>query len=204
MNTSPECRGCGAIGVQTFLSLGDTPLANGLLLADQLHQPEPKYPLDVALCPNCSLVQLLYSVPPHQMFRDYVYFSSFSDSVLAHARQLAAKMIERRGLGKDSLVVEAASNDGYLLRNYVAAGIPVLGIEPALNIAEVARKQHGVPTISEFFGSSLAKELASKQRADLFHAHNVLAHVPDLNGFIAGIRMLLKDDGWAVIEGALC
>ena len=196
-----ECRACGKDGLRPFLSLGSTPLANGLLRAEQLEATEPTYPLDVAFCPHCSLAQLLQTVPPEQLFLDYVYFSSFSDSMLAHARQLAGQMVQRRRLGKGSLVVEAASNDGYLLRNYLEAGVDVLGIEPARNVAAVARQRHGVPTLAEFFGRGLAERLAGEgKRADLFHAHNVLAHVPDLNGFVAGIRALLKDDGWAVIE----
>jgi hypothetical protein len=201
MTTTPECRACGQPGLKPFLSLGQTPLANGLLRADQLDALEPTYPLDVGFCPHCSLVQLLESVPPEQLFLDYVYFSSFSDAMLSHARQLAGQMTERLHLDRNSLVVEAASNDGYLLRNYRDAGVPVLGIEPARNIAAVAQDQNGIPTVSEFFGKELADTLvADGKRADLFHAHNVLAHVPDLNGFVAGIRALLKDDGWAVIE----
>ena len=202
MNTElPSCRSCQQDGLRTFLSLGRTPLANALLTADELNCPEATYPLDLAFCPNCFLVQITETVPPDQLFRDYLYFSSFSDTMLRHARDLTGQLVARRKLGSDSLVVEAASNDGYLLQYYRQAGVPVLGIEPARNIAQVARERQGVPTLEEFFTSNLAKRLAANgQRADVFHAHNVLAHVADLNGFVDGVRRLLKDDGVAVIE----
>jgi SAM-dependent methyltransferase len=182
------------------LSLGRTPLANALLTRDQLGRPEPTYQLDLAFCPQCSLVQLEQTVPPEQIFREYAYFSSFSDAMLRHGADLARRLIAERKLDETSLVIEAASNDGYLLKNYLRAGIPVLGIEPARNVARVAREEHGIPTVSEFFGRELANSLAENQRASVFHAHNVLAHVPDLNGFVAGIKTVLRDDGVAVIE----
>ncbi len=202
MNTElPRCRSCQQDGLRTFLSLGQTPLANALLTADDLNCPETTYPLDLAFCPNCLLVQITETVPPDQLFRDYLYFSSFSDTMLRHARNLAGQLVTRRKLAPDSLVVEAASNDGYLLQYYRQAGVPVLGIEPARNIAQVARERQGVPTLEEFFTSELAERLAANgQRADVFHAHNVLAHVADLNGFVRGIQQLLKDDGVAIIE----
>jgi SAM-dependent methyltransferase len=195
------CRSCGRRGLGQVLSLGRTPLANGLLTAEQLGQPEPTYPLDLAFCPHCALVQITESVPPEKLFRDYVYFSSFSDTMVRHARDLALRLVASRGLGAGSLVVEAASNDGYLLRHYKEAGVPVLGVEPAGNVARVARERHGIPTLCEFFGRDLGARLRDEGRlADVFHANNVLAHVPDLNGFVEGIRLLLRDDGVAVIE----
>lgn len=176
------------------------PLANALLSEEQLGQPEPTYPLELAFCPGCTLVQITETVPPEILFRDYAYFSSFSDTMLAHARGLVARLIQERGLSGDSLVVEAASNDGYLLQFYRQAGVRVLGIEPARNIADAA-VQRGIPTRCEFFGLELAQSLAAQdRRADVIHAHNVLAHVADLNGFVAGMRTLLKRGGVAVIE----
>jgi SAM-dependent methyltransferase len=146
-------------------------------------------------------VQITVSVSPEDIFREYLYFSSFSDTMLRHSEALAARLVGARGLGRESLVVEAASNDGYLLQYYQRAGVPVLGIEPARNVAEVAERERGVPTLCEFFGVELARGLAaSGRRADVFHANNVLAHVPDLNGFVGGIAALLKPGGVAVIE----
>jgi SAM-dependent methyltransferase len=194
------CRSCAATGLRLVLSLGTTPLANGLVSPDQVGLPEPRFPLDLAFCPSCSLLQITETVPPELLFREYYYFSSFSDAMLAHARALANDLIARRQLGPDSFIVEAASNDGYLLQHYRAAGVPVLGVEPAQNVARAA-VERGVPTVCAFFGRELGHRLAAEgSRADVFHAHNVLAHVPDLNGFVAGIRAVLKDDGIAVIE----
>ncbi len=184
----------------TILSLGSTPLANALLTEEQLDQCEPTFPLELVLCPCCALVQITETVPPEQLFRDYAYFSSFSETMLRHSRALAEQLIAARRLNGDSLVVEAASNDGYLLQYYQAARIGVLGIEPARNIARVA-EQRGLRTLTEFFDDKLSRQLAAGgQRADIFHANNVLAHVADLNGFVRGIQILLKDDGVAVIE----
>jgi len=177
------------------------PLANALLTAEQLHQPEPTYPLDVAFCPHCALVQITETVPPDVLFREYLYFSSFSDTMLRHARELVGGLLAGRKLGRDSLAVEVASNDGYLLQYYKQAGVPVLGIEPARNVAQVAEAERGIPTLCEFFGEALARQLRTQdRRADIIHAHNVLAHVADLNGFVRGLGLLLKDDGVAVIE----
>jgi SAM-dependent methyltransferase len=196
----PACRSCGAGELELVLSLGRTPLANALLTREQLSQPEPHYPLDLAFCRSCALVQITETVPPAELFSEYLYFSSFSDTMLRHARSLVTSLIAERQLGPRSLVIEVASNDGYLLQYYQQAGVPVLGIEPAANIASEAEKR-GVPTIVEFFGQELAGQLRAKgQRADVIHAHNVLAHVADLNGFVEGIKILLKDDGVAVIE----
>ena len=196
----PSCRSCGEDGLKKVLSLGNTPLANALLCKDQLSDPEPTFPLDLVLCGHCRLVQITETVPPEQLFRDYAYFSSFSDTMLLHARDAATKIQQTRNLDSSALVVEVASNDGYLLQNYQEAGIPVLGIEPAENIAKVAQ-QRGVTTLCEFFTERLARELASQDRlADVIHANNVLAHVADLNGFVAGLGILLKSDGVAVVE----
>jgi hypothetical protein len=202
MTRGSVCSSCGCPDLKPFLTLGRTPLANGLLRADQLAGPEPTYPLDLAFCPECTLVQLLESVPPEQLFREYPYFSSFSDTMLRHAEQLAGRMIAERTLGPNSLVVEAASNDGYLLQYYKHAGIPVLGIEPAYNVAKIARERHGIPTREEFFTDEYAQQLVREgRRAAVFHGHNVLAHVPDLNGFIRGIRAILDEStGVAIIE----
>jgi SAM-dependent methyltransferase len=196
----PACRSCGAKELELVLSLGRTPLANALLTQEQLTQPERRYPLDLAFCPSCTLVQITETVPPADLFSEYLYFSSFSDTMLRHAQSLVLRLIAERQLGPRSLVVEVASNDGYLLQYYQQAGVPVLGIEPAANIASEAEKR-GVPTMVEFFGQQLAGQLRARgQRADVIHAHNVLAHVADLNGFVEGIKILLKDDGVAVIE----
>jgi len=201
MSTSLQCRSCGQEDLELILSLGDTPLANSLVTAEQLNQPEPTYPLDLAFCPGCSLVQITETVPPENLFREYLYFSSFSDTMLRHASQIVQRLLASRKLGPQSLAVEIASNDGYLLQYYLSAGVPVLGIEPAINIARVAQEEKGIRTLCQFFGSATARELAaSGERADVIHANNVLAHVPDLNGFARGVRMLLKDDGLAVIE----
>ena len=195
------CRICGQIGLNPVLSLGNTPLANALLREDELAAPEAKWPLDLAWCPTCTLVQITETVPPEKLFRDYAYFSSFSDTMVAHARSIADRLRETRDLDSGSLVVEIASNDGYLLQWYHRAGVPVLGIEPARNIAQVAESERGVRTISEFFGPELARQLVHDgQRADVIHANNVLAHVADLNGVVAGFATLLKPEGVVVVE----
>lgn len=200
-NTSATCRSCGETDLKTILSLGKTPLANSLLTPEQLEQAEPTYPLDLALCPSCALVQITETVAPEKLFREYLYFSSFSDTMLRHARELVSYLLERCDLDETSLAVEIASNDGYLLQYYKEAGVPVLGIEPAINIARVAEEERGVRTIAEFFGEPLARQLISLgEQADIIHANNVLAHVADLNGFVRGIQLLLKNDGMAVIE----
>ncbi len=196
-----RCRSCGGDGLHLILSLGETPLADGLLTADDLDEPEPRYPLNVVFCEECSLVQLRETVDPEVVFGDdYPYYSSFSDALLEHSRLNAERLIAERGLDEGSLVMELASNDGYLLRNFVQAGIPVLGIDPVPGPAEAAKKV-GVPTLAEFFGQSLADRLVTEgKRADVVIANNVLAHVADTNGFVGGIATLLKDDGLAVIE----
>ena len=195
-----RCRSCGAQRLDQVLSLGRTPLANALLNEDELSKPEPTFPLDLAFCTECALVQITETVPPEQLFSNYLYLTSFSDTMLQHSAELAARLINERRLGAGSLVVEVASNDGYLLQFYRQAGVPVLGIEPAVNIAKVA-EDRGIPTLPRFFGQELGRELRdSGRRADVIHANNVLAHVADLNGFVAGIALALKDDGVVVIE----
>jgi SAM-dependent methyltransferase len=178
-----------------------TPLADGLRRKDQLSGTEPVFPLNVAFCPRCSLMQLLETVPPEQLFcEDYPYYSSFSPALLKHSRENALDLIAQRKLNRDSLVLELASNDGYLLKNFVESGIPVLGIDPAEGPARAA-EQAGVSTLCTFFGENLARELKAKGKtADVIIGNNVLAHVADLHGFVEGIRTLLKEDGVAVIE----
>ena len=152
------CRSCQSSELNPIISLGRTPLANALLTSEELNHPEESFPLDLAFCPNCTLVQITETVPPEKLFREYLYFSSFSDTVLQNAREIAERTIQRRNLNQESLVVELASNDGYLLKNYKEKGIHVLGVEPARNIARVA-EQNGIPTISEFFDVTLAQQL---------------------------------------------
>jgi SAM-dependent methyltransferase len=194
------CRSCGAVQLDPVLSLGRTPLANALLKEDELSKPEATFPLDLVFCPSCALVQITETVPPEQLFSHYLYMSSFSDTMLKHSEDLAKRLTAERGLGAHSLVIEVASNDGYLLQFYKRAGVPVLGIEPATNVAKMA-EERGIPTLVRFFGSDLGGELRKEgKRADVIHANNVLAHVADLNGFVAGIALALKDDGVAVIE----
>jgi SAM-dependent methyltransferase len=194
------CRSCGAAELKSILSLGLMPLANSLV-RDGAASAESRYPLDLVFCSICTLVQITETVPPEQLFREYLYFSSFSETMLAHARELTGRFAAARGLGPASLVIEIASNDGYLLQYYKSAGVGVLGIEPARNVAKVAIEQRGIPTVSEFFDASLAERLASEgRRADVLHANNVLAHVADLNGFVAGIRTILAPEGVGVFE----
>jgi SAM-dependent methyltransferase len=195
------CRSCGSPNIEPFLSLGETPLANGLLSDEGLQGHEPTYPLDVAFCAECSLVQILATVRPEIVFGDdYPYYSSFSDTVLEHSRKNAERLIASRGLDGKSLVVEVGSNDGYLLQYFVKEGIPVLGIDPAPGPAKSAREK-GISTMCTFFGKGLAERLRDERvTADVVIANNVLAHVADLNGFVEGVRTVLKDQGLAVIE----
>jgi len=196
-----ECRGCKSTGVERILSFGNTPLADALLTREQLNGPEITAPLDVVFCPRCSLVQITETVPPEILFcRDYPYFSSVSKALLAHFSASANDILEARRLTPDSLVMEAASNDGYMLRNFAAKGIPVLGIDPAQGPVNKAL-QNGVDSICDFFTSALANRLREEgKQADVFLANNVLAHVADLNGFVDGIGAVLKADGVAVME----
>ena len=201
MNTAQvSCRACGKPDLITILSLGKTPLANALLTREQLSETERTYDLDLVFCPSCSLVQITETVPPEKLFREYFYLSSFSETLLRHSEENAHELIKSRNLDRNSLVIEIASNDGYLLQYYKGAGVPVLGIEPARNIAKTA-EERGIPTVCEFFDAELAKKLiAEGRRADVVHANNVLAHVPDLNGFVNGVQLLLNDTGVAVVE----
>jgi SAM-dependent methyltransferase len=185
----------------TFLDLGVQPLANGFLTKEQVERGEERrFPLHARVCSECLLVQVDHAVPPEEIFSDYAYFSSYSETWLEHAARFAGLACERLELGRDSLVLEVASNDGYLLRNFVADGVPVLGIEPAANVADVAL-QAGVPTEVAFFGRELAESLAARGvAADLIVANNVLAHVPDLEDFIRGLAKVLKPEGVLSIE----
>lgn len=194
------CRSCSSGGLELILDLGETPLANSLLTADSLNQPEDRFPLQLFFCPACTLVQIGETVSPEKLFRDYLYFSSFSDTMLKHAESIAGRIVSERKLGPDSLAAEVASNDGYLLQYYKNRGVPVLGIEPAQNVAKVAREK-GIETVAEFFNAELSDQLAKQNRkADVIHANNVLAHVADLNGFVEGFKRLLKPDGVAIVE----
>src|SRR3954470_1289101 len=195
-----ECRSCGGTSFTEVLSLGRQPLANSLRRQEELAAPEPAYPLELVLCSQCALLQLTESIPPEDLFVDYPYFSSVINSLVEHARTLAQRLVTERELGSESLVVEIASNDGYLLQHYRDAGTRILGIEPARNIAAVA-EQRGIPTRCAFFGDELAEQLVDEGvQPDLVHAHNVLAHVPDLNGFVKGLAVLLGERALAVIE----
>jgi SAM-dependent methyltransferase len=200
MPSVPACRLCGTELTRTFVDLGMSPLCESYVPADRLDQPEVFYPLHVRLCERCLLVQLPAYVPGEDIFSDYAYFSSYSDSWVAHAKGYADDIAPRLGLGPDSLVVEVASNDGYLLQHFAARGIPVLGVEPAGNIATVARDR-GIPTEVRFLGAETGREIAGLYgSADLVVANNVFAHVPDLRDFVAGLRALVKDDGLITIE----
>lgn len=204
-NTKARCHSCGNSELDLIINFGKTPLADALLSKAQLSPEALKQeifaPLDLAFCDRCGLVQITESIDPEILFcRDYPYFSSVSKSLMQHFEDSAQSLIQTRKLDENSLVVEAASNDGYLLKHFQAAGVPVLGIDPADGPAKVAQDA-GIPTLCTFFGDELAAQLrAQGQQADVFLANNVLAHVPDLNGFVAGIATLLKDTGVAVIE----
>ncbi len=200
-DTTFRCRACASPNAIAILSFGRTPLADGLLTREELDAPEITAPLDLVFCPDCSLVQITETVPPEILFcRSYPYFSSVSKSLREHFAASANSIIEQRGLNSESLVVEAASNDGCMLRNFVAKGIPVLGIDPAQGPVEKAQ-QDGITSMRAFFTENLAKDLAAEGKmADIFLANNVLAHVADLNGFVEGFRTLLKPGGAAVIE----
>jgi SAM-dependent methyltransferase len=195
-----SCRICGGALRHTFADLGVSPLANSYLTEEDLARPEPTYPLHVYVCERCFLAQLPEVVTPEDIFGDYAYFSSFSDSWLEHARRYVELVSERLRLGEGSRVVEVASNDGYLLQYFLERGVTVLGIEPARNVAAVARER-GIPTISEFLGREVGERVAAEHgRADLVIGNNVLAHVPDLHDFVGGLRQLVADDGAVTME----
>lgn len=195
-----KCRACGGTNGVLILDLGVQPLANNLLAPEDLAKPEPKFPLRLAVCPSCWLLQILDIIPPTRLFSDYPYFSSFSDTVLKHAQTAAERYIQEFALGLDSLVIEVASNDGYLLQNFVRARVPCLGIEPAENIAPIAQGK-GIETLVAFFNPQTARQLAnSRGQADLVLGNNVFAHAPDINDFVASIGLILKPDGRCVLE----
>lgn len=200
MNIPFKCRSCHSTEGSLVLDLGVQPLANNLLRPEDLSKPEPKFPLRLAVCRSCWLLQILDLVPPVDLFSEYLYFSSFSDVMLRHAREAATRYIQEFGLSRESLVIEVASNDGYLLKNFQQAGVPCLGIEPAQNIAKVAREK-GIETLVEFFGRSLAAQLSqSGRQADLILGNNVFAHAPDTNDFVAGLGAALKPSGRIILE----
>lgn len=198
--SAPKCRLCSAELSHTFVDLGMSPPCESYLTADQIDQGETFYPLHVRICSECLLVQLPAYIPPEDIFSDYAYFSSYSDSWVRHARDYVALAVERLALGTDSFIVEVASNDGYLLQHSVARGIRSLGIEPAANIAEVAVAK-GVPTEVMFLGEETGRKVADIHgKADLVVANNVFAHVPDIVDFSKGLRQLVADDGHVTIE----
>ncbi len=196
-----KCRASGSKNLLPFLDLGITPLADALVRPEDLDKPEPRFPLNLVFCPESALVQITEDVPEDQLFDgNYLYFSSFSDVVLKHSREHAMALIEERKLDGNSLVVELASNDGYLLKNFVEVDIPVLGIDPSSEPAAAANAI-GVPTLVEFFGEDMADRLvATGPKADVIIANNVFAHIPDINDFTAGMKTLLADDGVIHIE----
>ena len=196
-----KCRSCYEKALELFFEFGAKPPSDRILTKEMLNQKEAFYPLEVAFCPHCSLVQILETLPPEDLFTEgYEYYSSFIPALLKHSRENVLEIIHSRQLGEKDLVVELASNDGYLLKNYVEAGIPVMGIDPAPGQVKAAAEK-GVPTVKAFFTKELAVRLRNEgKRADVIHANNVLAHVADTNGFVEGIRTLLKEKGVAVIE----
>lgn len=197
---APPCRLCGRGMTQTFVDLGSSPPCESYVAADQLDRPETFYPLHVRVCSECLLVQLPAYVDNTEIFSDYAYFSSFSDSWVRHAELFVEEMIDRLGLGPDSLICEVASNDGYLLQHAVRRGIGVVGVEPAANIAAVAQDR-GVPTEVAFLGEDSARDIAKQYgRADLVVGNNVFAHTPELLDFARGLRELVKDDGLVSLE----
>jgi SAM-dependent methyltransferase len=197
--TATNCRFCGAPLEHVFADLGMSPLANSYLTPDEGNGMEPFYPLRALVCASCHLVQLEEYEPPEHIFGDYAYFSSYSTSWLDHSRRYVEQMVDQFALDGSSHVVELASNDGYLLQYFHQRGVPVLGIEPAANVAKVAL-QKGIPTLVEFFGVETAQSLARESSADLLLGNNVLAHVPDLNDFVGGMKVLLKPDGVITME----
>ncbi len=195
-----KCRFCNTSLQHSFADLGVSPVANRFLREGDLYLMEPFFPLHAHVCHTCFLVQLPVVISPEELFTDYKYFSSYSTSWLNHARDYAEMMVARFGFDAGSLVVEVASNDGYLLQYFKRKGIPVLGIEPATNVAEVA-EAGGIPTLESFFGADTAQDIViSRQRADLIVGNNVLAHVPDINDFVKGLAILLKDEGIIALE----
>ncbi len=200
VNAKNSCRFCSSKLNHTFADLGVSPLANSYLKEEQLLGMEPFFPLHVYVCEKCHLVQLPEFQSPENIFDDYAYFSSYSDSWLKHAKDYTELMVQRFGFDSNSAIVEIASNDGYLLQYFKEKAIPVLGIEPAKNVAKAAQKK-GIPTISRYFGVETATALAAEEKhADLLIGNNVLAHVPNLNDFVKGMKIILKPDGVITME----
>ncbi|KZB62917.1 SAM-dependent methyltransferase [Thalassospira lucentensis] len=198
--TAPKCRACGAELNHTLVDLGDSPLANSYVTLDRKNTADNRYPLHARVCSDCFLVQVDDVVPPSDIFSDYAYFSSYSTSWVEHAREYCQQAKDRLSLGGQSLVVEVASNDGYLLQHFVGAGVPVLGVEPAANVAVEAEKR-GVRSLVAFFGKETAEKIIVQYgHADLTTANNVLAHVPDINDFVSGFAVVLKDSGVSTFE----
>lgn len=196
----PSCRSCGSAQMASFIDLGMSPLCESFVPADRLNAMEPFYPLHASICSDCLLVQLDQYVTAADIFSEYAYFSSYSDSWVEHARRYVEQMIERFAVGSGTRVVEIASNDGYLLQHFVHRGVPVLGVEPAANVAKAAVAK-GIPTEVRFFGRTCAEELRQRDGgADLLIGNNVLAHVPDLNDFVAGLKTLLTPRGLITME----
>lgn len=194
------CRSCGFDKLKTIIFLGHQPLANAFRTEQDLHIPQKKYPLELVFCPNCSLVQITETVDPKELFSEYLYFSSYSDTMLQHASALVSTIIDRYNVTSDHLVVEIASNDGYLLQYFKSKNIPVLGIDPAQNIVKVAEEK-GIPTKCAFFNLETAKDLCREGKsAEIIIGLNVLAHLADLSGFVEGVKELLKAGGTAVFE----
>jgi SAM-dependent methyltransferase len=200
MNSDFNCRSCGNTELKSILSLGYVPLANALVSAEEIDTGERRYPLELVFCQKCSLVQITETVDPEILFGKYLYFSSYSETMLQHVKMLVDKLVKREGLSKNNLVVEIASNDGYLLQFFKPHSVPVLGIEPAANIARVAEEK-GIPTLCVFFNAETSNKLKEEgKEADVIIGLNVLAHVADLNNFVEGVRILLKTTGTAVFE----
>jgi len=200
MNSNSNCRSCDNAELKIILSLGYVPLANALVPAEEIDGVEKRYPLELVFCQKCSLVQITETVDPEILFGKYLYFSSNSETMLQHVKMLVDKLVKREGLSKNNLVVEIASNDGYLLQFFKPHSVPVLGIEPAANIARVAEEK-GIPTLCVFFNAETSNKLKEEgKEADVIIGLNVLAHVADLNNFVEGVRILLKTTGTAVFE----
>ncbi len=199
--SKPTCRFCSAPLTHVMCDLGLSPLANSYVKFEDENQGEKFFPLKVWVCEQCLLAQLEQFETPDAIFSDYAYFSSYSTTWVEHARRYCEMMIERFGFNAQSRVVEIASNDGYLLQHFQARGVPVLGIEPAANVAQVAREQKQIPTVVKFFGVQTARELVAEGRtADLLLGNNVLAHVPDINDFVGGLKLALKPGGVITFE----
>lgn len=200
MTSNFNCRSCGNTELKSILSLGYVPLANALVSEEEIYAVEKNYPLELVFCPKCSLVQITETVDPGILFGNYLYFSSYSETMLQHSKMFVDKLVKQAGLSEKNLVIEIASNDGYLLQFFKPHSVPVLGIEPAVNIARVANEK-GTPTLCEFFNAETANKLKEEgKEADVIIGLNVLAHVADLNSFVEGVRILLKQTGTAVFE----